>query len=231
MLCLYIYHWLVPVFFALFPCYEAIHHNILDSVEIILYIEGQRCHLMGKAQFSHPPVFALSKGQCYFYLSIAAEGGGIGTRWGIPLHCGDICLRAVPGGMRRNYIKVTQIALLNVGFICSTRWLHIIPSFFSPAQECEVKSRGENLPRSFIFHVAVERGQLWYVVRCNEGDSLFFSSLTPFLLSLLCLPGWWWSSVHVLGTENVCHVTNSVSRMFPRLRWYHDIAVSVRERD
>ena len=29
----------------LFPYYEAIHHQILDSEEIILYIEGQRCRL------------------------------------------------------------------------------------------------------------------------------------------------------------------------------------------
>lgn len=29
------------------PCYEAIHHTAQDSEEIILYIGGQPCHLVG----------------------------------------------------------------------------------------------------------------------------------------------------------------------------------------
>lgn len=58
-------------------CYEAIHHEILDREPIILYIEGQRRRLReGIAEFNHLPVFALNKGQCYFYRSIAAGGGG-----------------------------------------------------------------------------------------------------------------------------------------------------------
>ena len=60
----------------LVPCYEAIHHEKLDSERIILYSEGQHCHLEEKAQFNHLAMFALNKGQCYFYRSIAAEGGG-----------------------------------------------------------------------------------------------------------------------------------------------------------
>lgn len=29
------------------------------------------------------------------------------------------------------------------------------------------------------------------------------------------------------GTESICHVTNNVSRIFPRYWWYHDVAVSM----
>lgn len=96
-------------FLPLSPCYEAIHHKGLDSEEIILYIEGQRCHLEEKAQFNHLPIFALNKGQCYFYHSVAVRRG-TGTRRGIPPHCGDIPPRGPPGGERPNYTEVTQIA-------------------------------------------------------------------------------------------------------------------------
>lgn len=34
----------------LLPCYEAIHHKAQDSEEIILYIEGQPCHLVGSLE-------------------------------------------------------------------------------------------------------------------------------------------------------------------------------------
>lgn len=38
----------LPRSLSLLPCYEAIHHKILDSEEIILYIAGQHCHLEEK---------------------------------------------------------------------------------------------------------------------------------------------------------------------------------------
>lgn len=42
-------------FLPLLPCYEAIHHKILDSEEITLYIEGQHCHLEGESPVQSPP--------------------------------------------------------------------------------------------------------------------------------------------------------------------------------
>lgn len=64
---------------ALSPCYEAIHHKVLDSEEIIPYIEGQRCHAVGMGRvggFNHLPVVALNKEQGFFFFthSVAAEG-------------------------------------------------------------------------------------------------------------------------------------------------------------
>ncbi len=107
---------LFPLRLSPFPCYEAIHHEVLDSEEIILYIEGQHHHLEEKAQFNHLPVFALNKGQCYFYHSIAAGGGG----QGFPRTAVIYRLRAIPRERSENYIEVTQIARLERGFIWST---------------------------------------------------------------------------------------------------------------
>lgn len=83
------------------PCYEAIHHKVLDSEEIILYIEGQLCHLVGvgrRGGFTHLPVVALNKERGFFLpilwqqkgrRSGVGGGGEAGSRRGIPLHCGD----------------------------------------------------------------------------------------------------------------------------------------------
>lgn len=64
---------------ALSPCYEAIHHKVLDSEEIIPYIEGQRCHLVGMGRvggFNHLPVVALNKEQGFFFLPILWQQKG-----------------------------------------------------------------------------------------------------------------------------------------------------------
>lgn len=209
---LYIYHWLFPVFLSLFPCYEAIHHKILDSEEIILYIEVQRCHLTGKAQFNHLPVFAPNKGQCYFYSSIAAEeewGGrkslrdSPALRWYTP--------QGHPEGTLPKLHWSDSNCFTERGFIWSTRWLHIISSFFL----CELKLVGGGLAelRSFIFHVCpLSRAAS---VRCNGDDSLFFSLLTHFLLGPIVPQRMMMNrSQHMLGPESICHVTNNVSRIF-----------------
>lgn len=104
----------LPSSLSSLPCYEAIHHAILDIEEIIRYIEGQQCHLEIKTRFNRLPVFALNKGPSYFYNSIAAEVG-VGTHTGIPQHCGDMQPAGDPEGVRRNYIEVTQIASANGG--------------------------------------------------------------------------------------------------------------------
>lgn len=116
-----IYHCLLPVSLSLCPCYEAIDHEILDSEEIILYIEGQRCHLEEKAQSNHLPVFAFNKGQCYFYPSIEAEGGGQEPAEEFPRTAVIYRLGGHPQGELRNYTEVTQMARLERGFMRSTQ--------------------------------------------------------------------------------------------------------------
>lgn len=111
------------------PCYEAIHHKAQDSEEIILYIEGQPCHLVGSLEgcvcvcvgFNLPPYGHSRSGArgivrgCGVFLTFRGRrkgGGGVweGGRWiqevteGFPLHRRDW----PPQGEKRGWDAVAK---------------------------------------------------------------------------------------------------------------------------
>lgn len=79
-------------------------------------------------------MFALNKGRCYFYHSIAAGGEwGGGCRniaEGFPRTAVIHCLRAIPREGSEITLKWLKLLDFERGFIWSTRWLHIISRFF-----------------------------------------------------------------------------------------------------
>lgn len=180
MFCLHNYHCLFRCLrrpLALLPCYEAIHHKVLDSEEIILYIEGQLYHLVGDGGgFNHLPVVALNKERGFFFLPILWQQkgrrsgvggeGAAGSHRGIPLHCGDTPPPGPsPGTAATSYWTVTQIARLERRGSYRVHGDYISPLHFL-----------------LFFWAKFSRGHLYFMrLRC-ESDTmkmiLFFCSLT-----------------------------------------------------
>lgn len=207
-------------FLPLSPRYEAIHHKALDGEEIILYIEDQCCHLEGKAQFNHLPIFALNKGQCYFYHSVAVGGkeGDRNSQRDSPPHCGDIPPQGPPEGERPNYTEVTQIARLERGVEGGGGSYGVHGDYIS--YQCFFL---------FFFVKFSWAGRvysscwLWYM--SNVTIAILFHLIATFSAQSHCVALW---LRHMPGTGDICHVANNVSRIFSRSWWYHDVAVSMR---
>lgn len=123
---------------ALSPCYEAIRHKVLYSEEIILYIEGQLCYLVGDGGggFSHLPVVALNKERGFFFTpSVAAEGkeewsgrwrGGRKSQRDSPALQWYTASGALPGDSGEITLNSdSNRSTWTQGFIWSPRWLYI----------------------------------------------------------------------------------------------------------
>lgn len=195
-------------FLPLSPRYEAIHHKALDSEEIILYIEGQCCHLEKKAQFNHLPIFALNKGQCYFYHSVAVGGkeGDRNSQRDSPRTAVIYRLRALPRESAQITLKWLKLLDLNEGVHVE----YTVITYRTNAFFFLWSSAGH------IYSLC----WLWYV--SNVTITILFYS---FSFRSHCVALW---LQHMPGIGDICHVANNVSRIFSRSWWYHHVAVSMR---